>query len=127
MTRWFVIEKDKEIPHAGPYLLREEAELLAIGLDQSLPRTRSGVRPKKHYRPAEQQVRFYHFTARMAPKGIEIRMADSLPATREQGLYRLKVPERGVYRFKAPSFMGAMAVARERFGDPAHNSVETRF
>jgi hypothetical protein len=89
------------------------------------------VHPKKHYRPAGQQVRFYHFTARMGgphsvgrgPKGIEIKLADSLPATREQGLYRLKGgplqgrgPERGVYRFKAPSFMGAMAVARERFG-----------
>ena len=119
MTRWFVIEKGKEIPHAGPYLLREEAELLAIGLRQ--------VSPKKQYQPAEQEVRFYHFTARMAPKGIEIKLADSLPATREQGLYRLRVPEQGVYRFKAPSFMGAMAVARERFGDPAHNSVETRF
>lgn len=109
--RWLVMEKGNPIPFAGPYLLKVEAELLAQGLAR--------IHGREFIAVGIPAVRFDRWTARMTPEGLDVQPEPQRPTVRERGILRFRTSKTGVYHFPAPSYLGALAIAGDKFGDPA--------
>lgn len=107
------MKKGEAVPHAGPYLLKLEAEILAQGLTRI---------HKVEFFAVELPVKFYRYVARMTSQGLDVR-AEEGRAKNILRFYTLK----GVYHFSAPSYLGAQVIAQDKFESMAHKSEETGF
>jgi hypothetical protein len=112
-VRWFVVKKGERVSYAGPYLLKLEAELLAQGLTRI---------HKVEFFAVELPVKFHRYVARMTSEGLHVR-AEEGRVKNILRFYTLK----GVYHFSAPSYLGAQAIAQNKFESMAHKSEETGF